>query len=122
MLHSGDIQEVSVQPERVRTIVWPMHALLVASSGGHLVELEAWSRRIADIDKITWAAAETPQSKALLAGQDVHWIPDIQPRQLRESMGLLSVARRIVQNERVDLVVSTGASVAVPVFVAARMY
>jgi len=99
-----------------------MHALLVASSGGHLVELESWSRRIAEIDKITWAAAETPQSKALLAGQDVHWIPDIQPRQLRETMGLLGIARRIVQNERVDVVVSTGASVAVPFFVAARMY
>jgi UDP-N-acetylglucosamine transferase subunit ALG13 len=99
-----------------------MHALLVASSGGHLVELESWSRRIAGIEKITWAAAETAQSKALLAGQDVHWIPDIQPRQLRETMGLLGVARRIVQSERVDVVVSTGASVAVPFFVAARMY
>lgn len=86
------------------------------------MELESWSRRIAGIDKITWAAAETPQSKALLAGQDVHWIPDIQPRQLRETMGLLSVARRIVQTERADVVVSTGASVAVPFFVAARMY
>ena len=99
-----------------------MHALLVASSGGHLVELESWSRRIAGIDKITWATAETAQSKALLAGQDVHWIPDVQPRQLRETMSLLGVARRIVQSERVDVVVSTGASVAVPFFVAARMY
>jgi UDP-N-acetylglucosamine--N-acetylmuramyl-(pentapeptide) pyrophosphoryl-undecaprenol N-acetylglucosamine transferase len=87
-----------------------------------MVQLESWSRRIAGIEKITWAAAESPQSKTLLAGQDVHWIPDIQPRQLRETMGLLGVARRIVQSERVDVVVSTGASVAIPFFVAARMY
>jgi UDP-N-acetylglucosamine--N-acetylmuramyl-(pentapeptide) pyrophosphoryl-undecaprenol N-acetylglucosamine transferase len=99
-----------------------MRALLVASSGGHMVQLESWSRRIAGIDKITWAAAESPQSKTLLAGQDVHWIPDIQPRQLRETMSLLGVARRIVREEQVDVVVSTGASVAIPFFMAARMY
>jgi UDP-N-acetylglucosamine--N-acetylmuramyl-(pentapeptide) pyrophosphoryl-undecaprenol N-acetylglucosamine transferase len=87
-----------------------------------MVQLESWSRRIAGIDKITWAAAESPQSKTLLAGQDVHWIPDIQPRQLRETMSLLGVARRIVHDERVDVVVSTGASVAIPFFIAARMY
>jgi len=99
-----------------------MRALLVASTGGHLVELEAWSRRMTGVDKIVWAAADSPQSRALLAGKDVHWIPDIQPRQLRETMGLLGVARRIVQSEQVDVVVSTGASVAIPFFVAARMY
>jgi UDP-N-acetylglucosamine transferase subunit ALG13 len=86
------------------------------------VELEAWSRRIAGIDEITWAAAETSQSKTLLADERVHWIPNIQPRQFRETMGLLGAARRIIASERVDVVVSTGASVAVPFFVAARMY
>jgi UDP-N-acetylglucosamine transferase subunit ALG13 len=99
-----------------------MRALLVASTGGHMVQLESWSRRISGLDSITWAAAESAQSKTLLAGQDVHWIPDIQPRQLRETMGMLGVARRIVQREKVDVVVSTGASVAIPFFVAARMY
>jgi UDP-N-acetylglucosamine--N-acetylmuramyl-(pentapeptide) pyrophosphoryl-undecaprenol N-acetylglucosamine transferase len=87
-----------------------------------MVQLESWSRRIADIDSIVWAAAESPQSKTLLAGQNVHWIPDVQPRQLRETMSLLGVARRIVSSEKVDVVVSTGASVAIPFFVAARMY
>jgi UDP-N-acetylglucosamine--N-acetylmuramyl-(pentapeptide) pyrophosphoryl-undecaprenol N-acetylglucosamine transferase len=99
-----------------------MRALLVASTGGHMVELESWSRRIAGIDSITWAAAESPQSKTLLAGQDVHWIPDIKPRKLRETMSLLGLARRVVHDERIDVVVSTGASVAIPFFVAARMY
>jgi UDP-N-acetylglucosamine--N-acetylmuramyl-(pentapeptide) pyrophosphoryl-undecaprenol N-acetylglucosamine transferase len=99
-----------------------MRALLVASTGGHMVQLESWSRRIAGLDSIVWAAAESPQSKTLLAGQDVRWIPDIQPRQLRETMSLLGVARRIVSSEQVDVVVSTGASVAIPFFVAARMY
>jgi UDP-N-acetylglucosamine transferase subunit ALG13 len=99
-----------------------MRALLVASTGGHMVQLESWSRRIADIDSIVWAAAESPQSKTLLAGQQVHWIPDIQPRQLRETMSLLGLARRIVSSEKVDVVVSTGASVAIPFFMAARMH
>lgn len=87
-----------------------------------MVQLESWSRRIAGLDSVCWAAAESPQSKTLLAGQDVHWIPDVQPRQLRETMSLLGVARKIVQQEKVDVVVSTGASVAIPFFVAARMY
>jgi UDP-N-acetylglucosamine transferase subunit ALG13 len=87
-----------------------------------MVQLESWSRRIAGLDSVTWAVAESPQSKTLLAGQDIHWIPDIQPRQIRETMAMLGVARRIVQSERVDVVVSTGASVAIPFFVAARMY
>lgn len=87
-----------------------------------MVQLESWSRRIAGLDSVTWAAADTPQSRTLLAGQDVRWIPDIQPRQLRETMGLLGMARRIVASQPVDVVVSTGASVAIPFFVAARMY
>jgi UDP-N-acetylglucosamine transferase subunit ALG13 len=87
-----------------------------------MVQLESWSRRIAGLESVTWAAADSPQSRTLLAGQDVRWIPDIQPRQLRETMGLLGIARRIVGSQRVDVVVSTGASVAIPFFVAARMY
>ena len=87
-----------------------------------MVQLESWSRRIAGLRRSPGQWLRARRARPSWPVRTCHWIPDIQPRQLRETMGLLGVARRIVQSERVDVVVSTGASVAIPFFVAARMY
>jgi UDP-N-acetylglucosamine--N-acetylmuramyl-(pentapeptide) pyrophosphoryl-undecaprenol N-acetylglucosamine transferase len=98
-----------------------MRALLVASTGGHLLELAAWAERIPGISARVWATAESAQSKALLAEEDVRWIPDIPSRDYRGTMAVLPAARRILADGDYDIVISTGAAVAIGFFVAARM-
>ena len=49
-----------------------MSALLVASTGGHLVELMRLRPRLTGIgDEVTWVTFDTPQSRSMLAGEDV---------------------------------------------------
>jgi UDP-N-acetylglucosamine transferase subunit ALG13 len=98
-----------------------MRALLVASTGGHLLELAAWAERIPGLTSRVWATAESAQSKALLAEEDVRWIPDIPSRDYRGTMAVLPSARRILADGDYDVVISTGAAVAIGFFVAARM-
>ena len=98
-----------------------MRALLVASTGGHLLELAAWSERISGITSRVWVTAESVQSKAILAEEDVRWIPDIPSRDYRGTMAVLPAARRILAEGDYDVVISTGAAVAIGFFVAARM-
>lgn len=95
--------------------------LLVASTGGHLTELRAWQDRLCLSGRNAWVTFDTPQSRAFLAGADVVFLPYVGPRDLR---GATEVHSRLgaVFGDRPWLVgvVSTGASIAVPAFLAAR--
>lgn len=96
-----------------------MRILLVASTGGHLsqlVELEsAWQ----DHER-HWVTFDKKDARIALAGEDVSYAfhPTTRnlPNALRNALLAISVLRRV----RPDLVVSTGAGVAVPFFVVAR--
>lgn len=98
----------------------PRRVLLVASSGGHLAQLLAlrpwWETR-----ERTWVTFGTPDARSQLSGEEVVWAyhPTTRniPNALRNGRLAMSVLRRV----RPQLVVSTGAGVAFPFFVAARM-
>ncbi len=95
--------------------------MLVASTGGHMAELRAWEQRLQLSGPNTWVTFDTAQSRALLAGEDVVLVPYMGPRDVRGAVRAqprLSAALR----ERPDLrgVISTGAAIAVPAFLAAR--
>ncbi len=97
--------------------------LLVASTGGHLTELRAWSERLRLSGRNTWVTFDTPQSHALLAGADVVLMPYVGPRDVRGAVRAqprLSAALR--DRPWLTGVVSTGASIAVPAFLAARRH
>lgn len=100
---SGDAQE---------TFSSGANALFVASPGGHLAELVELGARLPRIGRVTWVTPPTPQSLELLAGQ--RWLrsPDVKPRDVRALARAAGEARRTLRGEHFDLVLSTGAGLA----------
>ncbi|CAN5805258.1 UDP-N-acetylglucosamine--LPS N-acetylglucosamine transferase [soil metagenome] len=94
------------------------HALLVGSAGGHLaqlVRLEPWWR---ELDR-TWVTFDKPDARSLLARESVVWAHHPTTRNVPNLLRNLVLAVRQVWQLRPDVVVSTGAGVAVPFFVVA---
>lgn len=97
-----------------------MRTLFVASSGGHITELFALAPRLLPAcDHCLWVAPRTPQTESLLAGRDHILVRDVPPRGLGQALHTLPEATRLLREHRIDRVVSTGAAIAVPYFLAA---
>jgi UDP-N-acetylglucosamine--N-acetylmuramyl-(pentapeptide) pyrophosphoryl-undecaprenol N-acetylglucosamine transferase len=92
-----------------------MRTLLVASEGGHLVELFLLSQRMNRADERAWVTFDTPQSKSLLIRQEVHFAPFAGTRDLVGTARAAVWARRFLRGNHFDTVVSTGASIALAV-------
>ena len=98
-------------------------ALLVASPGGHIDELFEFASRIADIgEDRSWITAATPQTQGLLADQEVHWVPPVASRQFGRALMSSARAVDLVRRLRPDIVISTGAALAVPYLTVARAH
>lgn len=93
--------------------------LLVASGGGHLgqlLPLAPWWRRH---DRV-WVTFDTPSAAAV--GDDrVVFAHHPTTRNIPNLLRNLLLAWRVLREERPDVVVSSGAGVAVPFFVLARL-
>jgi UDP-N-acetylglucosamine transferase subunit ALG13 len=92
--------------------------LLVASTGGHLAELHDLAPRLG-VGRRRWVTFDSPQSRSLLDGEDVVFVPPATSRDLVGAARDLVVARRMFRRERYERVISTGASVAMAFFVPA---
>ena len=99
---------------------WPQTAMLVASSGGHLAQLLALQPWWAERRRI-WVTFDTPDAQSQLLREEVVWAFHPTTRNLRNLLRNFWLAFRIVPRIRPDVVVSTGAGVAFPFFVAARL-
>jgi Oligosaccharide biosynthesis protein Alg14 like len=92
--------------------------LLVSSQGGHLSQMLAlrdwWHPR----DR-TWVCPETPDVVDRLAGERVITSYSPTTRNVPNLLRNVALAVRVLRKERPSLVVSAGAGVAVPFFVAA---
>jgi UDP-N-acetylglucosamine transferase subunit ALG13 len=98
-----------------------MGTLLVASSGGHLKELHNLHRRLGGVEgPFRWVTFDTPQSRSMLAGEAVEFVPFVGGRDPRGVGRNLGEARRVLRDRELDTVVSTGSSVALPYFALAR--
>ena len=86
--------------------------LLCASTGGHLWQLERISRTFQAHEDSLWVTFDSAQSRSLLAGRRVHFVPYISPRDyfgvIRASMTIEQVLRR----ESFEGIVTTGAGIA----------
>lgn len=94
--------------------------LLVGSSGGHLAQLlalEPWYRQRPHV----WVTFDTPDARSLLAGEPVIWAFHPTTRNLRNLLRNTLLAARRVRRRRVAAVVTTGAGVAFPFVVIARL-
>lgn len=94
--------------------------LFVASSGGHLAQLMAlrpwWSGRAR-----SWVTFRTPDAEALLNGEEVRWAHHPTTRDVPNLLRNTVLAMRVLAARRPAAVVSTGAGVALPFFVLARL-
>lgn len=98
-----------------------MRSLFVASAGGHLEELRILAGRLPGGPReVTWVTWETPQSRALLAGEQHVFIDPAPPRSLLATARTARSARRILGDAPFDEVVSTGSVPAVPFMALAR--
>lgn len=98
------------------------HALLICSSGGHLAQLLAlrpWYERRAH----TWITFDTPHARSVLEGERIVWAyhPTTRniPNLIRNTV--LAVRMLLPRRHRPDVIVSTGAGVAVPFFALGRL-
>lgn len=87
--------------------------LLVASSGGHIAQLVRLAPGLGASDDSVWVSFDTPQVRSLLAGRRVVYVPYVRPRDLKGVVKGARIIRGLLRSERFDLVVSTGAAVAI---------
>jgi beta-1,4-N-acetylglucosaminyltransferase len=94
---------------------------LVCSSGGHLLQLLAlhpiWDRA----DRF-WVSFDKQDARSLLGGERVYWAHFPTNRNLPNLVRNLGVAWRVLRRERPEVIISTGAGVAVPFFLLGRLF
>jgi UDP-N-acetylglucosamine transferase subunit ALG13 len=91
--------------------------LLVASTGGHLKQLHQLSSRLEGVPRpFRWATFDTPQSRSLLEGERVDFVPFVGGRDPANVARNLAHARRILGQGDVEAIVSTGSAIALPFF------
>ena len=96
--------------------------LLVATAGGHIDELYELAKDLApDPAGRVWVTSPTAQTTSLLEGEHVEWIPAVGSRQAGRALRTFPRAVTIVHRHAPHEVISTGAALAVPFLVAARL-
>jgi UDP-N-acetylglucosamine:LPS N-acetylglucosamine transferase len=98
----------------------PREVLLVASSGGHLLELlplaDLWPK-----DTRHWVTFQESDAMSLLVGERVTWAHHPTNRNLPNLVRNLGLALQMVRRREVQAIVTTGAGVAVPFVVLGRL-
>ncbi len=99
----------------------PRRVLLVGSSGGHLAQLlalESWWRS----RERHWVTFDTVDARSLLREEAPTWAHHPTTRNIPNLLRNLVLGVRVLRDQRPDVVVSTGAGVAFPFFVLARLF
>ncbi|OZM70343.1 UDP-N-acetylglucosamine--LPS N-acetylglucosamine transferase [Amycolatopsis antarctica] len=93
--------------------------MLVASTGGHLAQLvnlrECWAGH-----RRHWVTFRKPDAEAAVGTDEVTWAHHPVTRNIPNALRNLLLAVRTMRRLRPDVIVSTGAGVALPFFVVAR--
>ena len=96
-----------------------MRALLVCSSGGHLIQLHNLKPWWEQHDRL-WVTFEKLDSTSLLAGEQVAWAHHPTTRNLANLVRNTRLAWKLLRSYQPDVVVSSGAGVAFPFFLLAK--
>lgn len=94
--------------------------MFAASTGGHLAELVRLADRFEASNDSVWVTFDTDQSRTLLEGRRVVYVPYIRPRDISGVVNGARIVRRLLRNESFDCAVSTGAALALSVLPQAR--
>jgi len=95
-------------------------ALLVCSPGGHLLQLMTMQPAWEDLER-TWITLAAPDSDYLLRDERKVLARGPTNRSLRALVSNLWLAWRITKRERPDVILSTGAALAFPFFLAGKL-
>jgi beta-1,4-N-acetylglucosaminyltransferase len=95
--------------------------LLVCSAGGHLMEMLTLEPAYSDCDT-TWVTLPGADVDHLLQGREVELAHGPTNRSILNLLRNLRVAWRVIRRRRPDVILSTGAGIAVPFFVVGRLF
>jgi UDP-N-acetylglucosamine--N-acetylmuramyl-(pentapeptide) pyrophosphoryl-undecaprenol N-acetylglucosamine transferase len=122
VVHDGDNRDPLTSGRSTLGELGGKKALLVASTGGHLAQLDklhASHLRVAE--ESTWVTFENEQSRSILSQRKVFWLPYIPSRGWRESISALPKMFRVLRRSNAEVVVSTGAAIAMVALPMARL-
>lgn len=100
---------------------WPERILLVASGGGHaaqLFHLAPWWQGRSRL----WVTFDQADTRSLLQGEKTLAAFAPTTRNVKNLIRNFLLAARVVRRYRPDVVISTGAAVAFPFFIVARLH
>lgn len=95
--------------------------LFVASTGGHLAQLNRFSDLYSPSEDSMWVSFRTPQSLSILASRRAFFVPYVKPRDIYAIARSFKAIRKVLRDENFDRVISTGAGLAVGAFAAAKI-
>jgi len=90
--------------------------LLAASTGGHLAQLVRMHEQLGATPDSVWVTFDTTQSRSLLRGKPVIYVPYVAPRDWRAVWNARRTIASQLEGERFDGCVSTGAAIAIAAF------
>lgn len=99
----------------------PKRILLVASPGGHLLQMLALQPAWGGLPR-KWATLRRPDAIDLLADEDVTFAHGPTERNIPNLFRNLRLAWRLIHSYRPDVILSTGAGLAVPFFIIGRLH
>lgn len=97
-----------------------MKLMLVCTSGGHFATMRSLENFWSQHERV-WVTDAQKDTASLTDSEKVHWLSYQAPRDLTAIVRNLPSAFKIVSQEQPDLIVSTGASIAVNFALAAKV-
>jgi len=93
-----------------------MTTMLAASTGGHLLELHEFAQRTAAIgERALWVTHDNEQSRSLLEGLDRAFLDPMPQRDVATVVHAWPEVHRLIDEHRVERVISTGAAISLAV-------
>jgi UDP-N-acetylglucosamine transferase subunit ALG13 len=89
-----------------------MTTLFVATTGGHLTQLDSLASRIPPDGDAVWVTHANEQSRSMLADRDVEFVPYVGVRNVPDVLRCVPYARRLMARRKVTRAVSTGSGIA----------
>lgn len=89
-----------------------MTTLFVATTGGHLAQLDGLSRRIPQDPDSVWVTHSNEQSTSLLAGRDVEYVPYIGFHSVPGVLKAVPHAHKLYSQRKITRAISTGSGIA----------
>ncbi len=86
--------------------------VLVASGGGHVQQLRLLADRLPYTGHRRWITFDTPQTRSLLGGEDVNYVPYVGPRDYKNLFRNAIMSPRIGVDKNTEAMISTGSGVA----------